>query len=87
MNQIISLRLGEQEQINIISSVSTLATIVCCDKVSLVFQVQDQTIVMKDCVAVCEIDNFTKGLEFIVNKQQEHISFLDVIMVYGDLFW
>lgn len=86
MNQILSLWLSEQEQIDIISPVSTLETIVCCDQVSLVFRVQDQAAVIKDLVAVCELDNLAKGFELILNKQQHIFSFLDAVLLYGDQF-
>ncbi|MFA5998779.1 MAG: hypothetical protein WC747_02040 [Candidatus Babeliales bacterium] len=86
MNQILSLWLSEQEQLNIISPVSTLETIVCCDKVSLVFHVQGQTVVIKNSVAVCELDNLRKGFELILNKDQQLFSFLDCVALYGDFF-
>ncbi|HSW76605.1 MAG TPA: hypothetical protein VLG50_06145, partial [Candidatus Saccharimonadales bacterium] len=86
MNQILLLRLSQQEYIDIFSSVSTLGTILSCDKVSLVFQIQDQRIVIKDAVALCEFDTFCKGLELVLYKHEEQFSFLDSIIVYGDQF-
>ena len=77
MNQILSLRLSEREHINVVSQTANLETIVCCDLVSLVFEIGDKKVVIQDSLPVKDLEGLKKGLEKIMNKQQHVFTFLE----------
>ncbi|MCX5923000.1 MAG: hypothetical protein NTU89_00360 [Candidatus Dependentiae bacterium] len=77
MNQILSLRLNQDEHLNVFSQTATLETIVCCDLVSMVFQVGDKKVIVNDSFQVKDLDGLKKGLEGVINKKQELYAFGD----------
>ncbi len=68
MNQIISLKVSDQEHINVFCKQATLDSITCCDKVSLVFEVGDKKIVIKEEIEVKQLHDLKQGIETVVNK-------------------
>ena len=77
MNQILSLRLNQDEHLNIFSQAATLETIVCCDMVSMVFQVEGKAVTINDNFPVKELDSLKKGLGEVISKKQELYAFED----------
>lgn len=77
MNQILSLRLNQDEHLNVFSQTATLETIVCCDLVSMVFQVEGKAVTINNSFPVKDLDGLKKGLDDVLEKKQELYAFQD----------
>jgi len=76
MNKIMLLKVNDQEYVHVLSEAVTLDNITCCDKVSLIFEVGDKKIVIKEDIEVKQLGDLKKGLELMVSGQAPMYVFL-----------